>query len=75
MIRPLTPAQHRMLQTSGHDPKDGNGYGVELTGPGPWRTARSLVARELGRIEGGYPNGSSLPGLFFANRDGVALSE
>jgi len=68
----LTPAQVAMLQSSGHDPRDGNGYGVDLTGAGNWRTARILQSLGLGWIEGGHPNGSVLPGLFFANRDGVA---
>jgi hypothetical protein len=72
MNRPLTTVQHLMLTCSGHDPRDGNGYGVQLYGAGNWRTARSLEALALGWIEGGHPNGSTLPGLFFANRDGVA---
>jgi len=69
----LTPAQRLMLRCSGHDPKDGNGFGVELRGAANWRTARRLAQLELGWIEGGAPNGSELPGLFFANRNGVAL--
>jgi len=68
----LTPAQRLMLRCSGSDPKDGNGYGVPLTGAGNWRTARSLQAHGLGWIEGGHPNGSELQGLFFANREGIA---
>jgi hypothetical protein len=70
--RTLTPAQRLMLSCSGHDPRDGNGYGVQLYGAGNWRTARSLEALALGWIQGGHANGSPLPGLFFANRDGVA---
>nr|WP_218821377.1 hypothetical protein [Sphingomonas laterariae] len=62
-----------MLRESGHDPLDGRGYGVELRGAGEWATARALVAASLGWIEGGRPQGSELPGLFFANRDGVAI--
>lgn len=68
----LTATQRLMLRCSGHDPKDGNGYGVELRGPGNWSTARALEKLELGWIEGGHTNGSAFPGLFFANRAGIA---
>ncbi len=68
----LTDRQRLMLRRSGHDPKDGCGYGTPLRGAGEWAIARSLVKRELGWIEGGQPQGSELEGLFFANRDGVA---
>lgn len=72
-MKTLTPPQRHMLRVSGYDRRDGNGYGVQLSGAGNWRTARSLEKLELGWIEGGQPNGSALPGLFFANRDGVRL--
>lgn len=70
--RPLTPRQRLMLRCSGHDPRDGRGYGVPLRGSSDWRTARALVARDLGWIEGGHPNGSLLEGLFFATPAGIA---
>jgi hypothetical protein len=63
-----------MLKVSGYDRRDGCGYGVELRGADNWRTARSLVKLQLGWIEGGRPNGSDLPGLFFANREGVNVA-
>ena len=69
----LTPNQIQMLRCSGHNPRTGHGYGVELRGAGEWRTARSLERLKLGDIEGGMPNGSNLPGLFFANADAVQL--
>lgn len=72
MNRPLTASQRVMLRCSGHDPKDGNGFGVPLRGAGNWATARALERLELGWTEGGRPAGSELEGLFFANRDGVA---
>jgi hypothetical protein len=71
-MKPLTATQRIMLRCSDHDPRDGNGYGVQLYGAGNWRTARALEALGLGWVENGHPNGSALPGLFFANRDGVA---
>lgn len=61
-----------MLRCSGYDRRDGNGYGVPLTGAGNWATARALQAKGLGWIEGGRPQGSELEGLFFANRAGIA---
>jgi hypothetical protein len=74
MIRPLTEREEAMLRESaaGVDPRT-SGFGVELIGAGAWSVARRLVARELGWIENGKPNGSSLPGLFFANVDGVTM--
>lgn len=69
----LSPTQLLMLKVSGYDRRDRSGYGVELRGADNWRTARSLVKLELGWIEGGHPNGSALPNLFFANREGVSL--
>lgn len=70
--RPLTASQQIMLRRSGHDPRDGQGYGTPLRGAGEWAIARSLEKRELGWIQGGRPQGSELEGLFFANRDGVS---
>jgi hypothetical protein len=68
----LTDAQFRMVLDSSDD--DGtSGFGVELNGSGQWATARSLVKAGLGWIEGGAPNGSSLAGLYFNNRDGVQI--
>lgn len=67
----LTDKQLAMVMQSGED-FDGSGYGVDLRGPN-WKTARSLVAKGLGFIEGGAPNGSDLPGLYFNNADGVAI--
>lgn len=64
----LTDAQLKMLMESSVE-----GYGVELTGAGNWRVAGNLVGKGLGHIEGGAPNGSSLPGLFFANEEGVRI--
>lgn len=69
----LTDAQLRMVIQSGFDSYDGQGYGVELRGSGAWATARSLTRLGLGWIEGGEPQGSSLPGLFFNNREGVRI--
>lgn len=69
----LTPKQVAMLEESGHDTKDRCGFGVELRGAGDWNSARSLRDLELGWIEGGRPQGSELPGLFFANRAGVGM--
>lgn len=69
MNRPLSYKQRLMLRCSGCDIRDGTGYGVELEGAGMWATARSLVARGLGRIHDG--RSAPLPGLFFANRDGI----
>lgn len=70
----LSPRQRAMLCLSHFDPKDGKGYGVELRCAADWRTARALQRRHLGWIEGGKPQGSDLPGLFFANRNGTALT-
>ena len=71
----LTATQRLLLRCSAAevDPKDGCGYGVTLRGAGNWATARALEKLELGWIQGGLCNGSALPGLFFANRDGVAM--
>lgn len=74
MTQPLTPYQHLVLRASGFDPNDGNGYGVELRGAPAWAAARKLQARGLGWIEGGKPNGSDLPGMFFANHEGTAIT-
>lgn len=70
----LTDRQKIILHCSGFDRRDGNGFGVHLIGASDWRTARSLVKRGLGWIEGGYCQGSNLPGLFFANHEGTALA-
>lgn len=68
----LTDKQLLMVIESGDD--DGaSGYGVELRGPN-WTTARSLTAKGLGWIEGGAPNGSDLPGLYFNNIEGVRIA-
>jgi hypothetical protein len=56
----------KMLEDSGYDWSDGCGFGVLLDGAADWSTARGLVARNLGWIEGGRPT-SHLPGRFFAN--------
>lgn len=71
-MRRLSRAQRRMLEASGLNPRTGEGYGRQLEGAGQWATARSLVKLGLGDIHGGHPQGSFLPGLFFATRDGVA---
>lgn len=63
----LTDKQLKMLMDSGVDR-----LGVELRG-GSWKTAGSLVGHGLGHMEGGAPNGSELPGLFFANDEGVRI--
>lgn len=63
----LTDKQLAMLMESGDQQ-----YGVELRG-GAWKTANSLVTKGLGTIEGGRPNGSELPGLYFNNEDGVRV--
>lgn len=68
----LTNAQLRMVMESGDDDVV-SGYGVELRGAG-WATARALVGKKLGWIEGGAPNGSELPGLYFNNREGVLIT-
>ena len=68
----LTDAQLRMVMESGEDRIDGNGFGVDLRGA-RWATARALVSKGLGWIEGGAPNGSSLPGLYFNNSEGVRI--
>jgi hypothetical protein len=69
----LTDAQLSMVSESG-DHDGATGFGVELNGAGQWATARSLVKAGLGWIEGGAPNGSSLAGLYFNNRDGVEIT-
>lgn len=74
MIPRLSDHQVVLLRCSGFDPKDGNGYGVEIRGASEWRTARSLERLGLGWIENGYANGSNLPALFFANDEGTALT-
>jgi hypothetical protein len=67
----LTDAQLRMVVASGDD--DGSsGYGVPLRGAA-WATARALVAKGIGWIEGGRPNGSDLEGLYFNNGEGVEI--
>ena len=67
----LTEKELSMVLESGQGRHDADGFGVELRGAGQWKTARSLVAKGLGWIEGGAPNGSSLPGLYFNNQEGV----
>lgn len=67
----LTDKQLRMVMDSGEAPH-GSGYGVDLHGAN-WKTARSLVAKGLGFIEGGAPNGSDFPGLYFNSAEGVEL--
>lgn len=67
----LTDAQLRMVVASGVD-SAGDGYGVELRGR-DWTVARNLVRLGLGTIEGGAPNGSKLPGLYFNNAEGVRI--
>lgn len=66
--------QLTMLRTSGFDWKDGCGFGVQMMSARNWRTARSLEKRKLGWIQGGRPNGSELPGYFFANQDGTSIT-
>lgn len=68
----LTDKELSMVTDSGEHSPGRDGYGVELSG-GRWKTARSLVAKGLGWIEGGAPNGSSLPGLYFNNAEGVRI--
>jgi hypothetical protein len=60
----LTDAQLKNTATSG--------FGVDVTGA-RWRTAGNLVAKGLGSIEGGAPNGSTLPGLYFNNAEGIRV--
>jgi hypothetical protein len=74
MTPKLAPRQRAMLILSGFDPKDGNGFGVQLRSGADWRTARALERRGFGWIQGGQPNGSELPGMFFANREGTAIT-
>lgn len=73
MRHSLTEREMAMLDESASEIAgwETSGNGVELRGSGDWRVARALVRRELGWIEGGRPNGSELPGLFFANSDGL----
>lgn len=61
----LTESGLKMLMASGDDR-----YGVELRGSA-WSTARALVGHGLGSIEG--DPGGELPGLFFANAEGVEV--
>lgn len=68
----LTDSQLKMVIASGQD-DDGSGFGVELVGAGSWATARNLQRIGLGWIEGGAPNGSDLPGLYFNNAEGVRI--
>mgnify|MGYP001758579162 CR=1 FL=1 len=70
----LSDHQLLMLRASRFDPLDGNGLGVQLMSARNWRTARSLEKRGLGWIQGGHPNGSELPGMFFANHGGTAIT-
>lgn len=74
MTQPLSTHQLLMLRESGFDPYDGQGFGVDLTTAGHWRTARALERRGLGWTAGGHANGSDLPGLFYANRKGAAIT-
>ncbi|MCP5385968.1 MAG: hypothetical protein H6916_04020 [Novosphingobium sp.] len=71
----LTPAMIMLVKASWDrcDPRQRSGYGVELIGSAAWQTARRLAGEDLGWIEGGQPQGSELPGLFFATRDAAAL--
>lgn len=68
----LTDSQLLMVCDSGENTEH-SGFGVELRGAGEWAIARSLVKKGLGTIEGGAPNGSSLPGLYFNNENGVSV--
>lgn len=61
----LTDAQVKLIIDSGEQPNGTGGYGFELRGSGEWATARSLAKNGFGIIEGGQPNGSNLPGLYF----------
>ena len=71
----LSDAQLRMVMESGHNERLGEeGFGVELIGAGAWVVARSLAAKGVGTIDGGAPNGSSLPGLYFNNAEGVRIT-
>lgn len=68
----ITPAMNALIRASwnGCEQSSGDhGFGVELIGSTPWQIARRLEEAGLGRIENGAPNGSSLPGQFFANRE------
>jgi hypothetical protein len=69
----LTDKQLAMVIESGENPRCTGGFGVELRGYGQWATARSLVKHGLGDIEGGRPNGSDLPGLYFNNEEAVRI--
>lgn len=68
----LTDAQLSMVIESGCE-NYGEGFGVELRGSARWRVARNLEKLGLGDIEGGAPNGSSLPGLYFNNSEGARI--
>ncbi len=61
----LTDPQLKMVAASSD-----KGFGVDLRGPGDWRVARRLQLLGLGHIEGGAPNGSELPGLYFNDTEG-----
>jgi len=69
----LTDKQLAMIFESGEgtDADDTVGFGVELRA-GAWATARSLAGKGLGSIAG--DPGGSLPGMFFANEEGVRIA-
>ncbi len=70
----LTDVQLKMVIESGEDGFLGSsGHGVELRGAGQWRVARKLAELGLGTIEGGAPQGSELPGLYFNNAEAVRI--
>lgn len=70
----MTPAMIMLVKASWHAcPHRYSGFGVELIGSAAWQTARRLVAEDLGWIEGGAPQGSEYPGLFFARRQAGEL--
>lgn len=69
----LTDAQLTMVTESGDGGFFKGGTGVELNGSAAWRVARALVTKGIGTIEGGAPQGSSLPGLYFNNDEGVRI--
>lgn len=68
----LTDAQLSMVMESGGDDR-GPGDGVELRGA-RWTVARALVRKGLGWIEGGAPNGSELPSLYFNGEEGARIA-
>lgn len=70
----FTNPQLAMIRASGEKGFfGGGGCGVEIRGAGQWAIARSLVKMGFGTIEGGIPNGSFLPGLYFNNEDGISV--